>query len=264
MISDHEIWKIIKSRETEDEGRDYELAKRFIEESEDEDSAVLFLKKAADDKIPFPYAFGFTVVNGIKILINEHVLHPGPETVQLINESIDLIKKNGLCKVLDLCSGSGTISTVVAKETGREVTAIEISEKALEVAKKNAALNNVKINFIKSDMFSALNDEKFDIIISNPPYVKSEEIKNLPNFIKDFSPKIAIDGGQDGLYFHKLIFDKSKRSLKTGGILVIECESGQENVIDELLKNDSSWAVKKKLKNRYHDVRGYVIEYNNR
>lgn len=263
MLSKSEIKKLIDDRVTEDKSRDFKLAVHFLSESKQLSKALKIFSKALKEGTPFPYAFGYTLVGGLKIEINKNVLHPGPETLSVIERSIKEIKRKKFKTVLDLCTGSGAVAVSIAKKSNAIVTAVDISDSALKIARKNAKMNAVGVKFIKSDMFSALSGKKFDIIISNPPYVRTKEIRRLPKFIKDFSPKIAIDGGKDGLYFHKIILESSKKYLNPGGILIIECEDGQDKELEKLM-DKNKWKISEKIKNRFDNIRGFVLRSTNK
>lgn len=182
---------------------------------------------------PLWYCIGDTDFYGYKIKVDERVLIPRPETELLVENALKSINKNS--KVLDLCTGSGAIAIAVKKESEANVTAVDISEDALTVAKENAKLNGTEIDFIKSDMFSALDGKVFDVIISNPPYIQSAVIDTLQREVKDFEPKLALDGGADGLEYYKIICDNALKYLTDGGILIMECGFDQASLIKNML-----------------------------
>ena len=154
--------------------------------------------------------------------------------------------------MLDLCTGSGAIAISVKKESNASVTAIDVSEKALELAKENAKLNGVEIEFIKSDMFteiSGTNLRKFDVIISNPPYIKREDISGLQREVKDFEPTLALDGGEDGYDFYRIICSLAKEYLTENGVLLLECGIGQAEQIASMLKGYKTVEIIKDYEN---------------
>ncbi len=182
---------------------------------------------------PLWYCIGDTEFYGYKIKVDERVLIPRPETEILVYNALKVIDKNS--SVLDLCTGSGAIAITVKKETDCKVTAVDLSKKALELARENSDFNNVEIEFIESDMFSNLAKRKFDVIISNPPYVKSADICNLQPEVKNFEPKMALDGGQDGYDFYKIITMQAKNYLNDNGVLFLECGEGQAENVAKML-----------------------------
>ena len=175
----------------------------------------------------------------MSFFVDKNVLIPRQDTEILVEEVIKIAKKINARKVLDLCTGSGAIAVSLAKYLPQaEITAIDISNDALKIAKKNAISNNVQnqITFISSDMFTNLGEEKFDIIVSNPPYIKTNVIKNLDIQVQN-EPYIALDGGKDGLDFYKKIINESYQYLKYSGYLCLEIGFDQKIDIIELIEN---------------------------
>ena len=199
---------------------------------------------------PLWYCIGDTDFYGNTIKVDERVLIPRPETEILVENALKYI--NSESKVLDLCTGSGAIAISVKKESNASVTAIDVSEKALELAKENAKLNGVEIEFIKSDMFteiSGTNLRKFDVIISNPPYIKREDISGLQREVKDFEPTLALDGGEDGYDFYRIICSLAKEYLTENGVLLLECGIGQAEQIASMLKGYKTVEIIKDYEN---------------
>ncbi len=183
---------------------------------------------------PLWYCIGDTEFYGYTIKVDERVLIPRPETEILVLESLKLI--NDGTKVLDLCTGSGAIAIAVKKEREKAVVmAVDVSADALILASENARLNQAEIEFVESDLFGGIEGEKFDVIISNPPYIKSSDILTLQTEVKDFEPVLALDGGNDGLDFYKRIADNAKKFLNKGGAILLECGIGQAQEIKNLL-----------------------------
>ena len=193
-------------------------------------------------KIPLQHITGKQEFMGLEFLVNEHTLIPRQDTEILVETLIEEAKKHnkkGL-NILDVCTGSGCIGISIAhflKDS--RVCAVDISEDALLVALKNKELNHLEnINFIKSDLFSSLDNEKFDIIVSNPPYIRTKEIEKLMEEVKIHEPFIALDGKEDGLYFYREITKKSIDFLKNGSNLMYEIGFDQaKDVSDILLEN---------------------------
>lgn len=175
--------------------------------------------------------------------VNKNVLIPRPDTEVLVEETIKIAKKIKAKKILDLCTGSGAIAISLAKyiENSR-ITAIDISEKALEVAKKNAKSNEVenKISFLKSDLFKNLPKEKYDIIVSNPPYIKREIIKTLDEEVRQ-EPLMALDGGWDGLDFYRKIIQQAYEFLKYNGYLCLEIGYDQKIDVIDLIEQEEKY-----------------------
>ena len=183
---------------------------------------------------PIDKIFGKTEFYGLTFKVNKDVLTPRKETEILVEEALKIIGKEKV-EVLDLCTGSGAIAISMAKNSNAKVTASDISEDALKVAKINAELNEVKINFVCSDLFNDIKKgKKYDIITCNPPYIKSEDIKTLDREVKDFDPHIALDGGEDGLYFYRKLSEQIQNFISPKGVILLEIGKGQEKSVKKL------------------------------
>ena len=179
----------------------------------------------------------------LNFYVDENVLIPRQDTEILVEEVIDIAKKIKAKKILDLCTGSGAIAVSLAKYIDNcEVTALDISPKALEIAKLNAKNNEVenKITFIESDIFGNLPLEKYDIIVSNPPYIKKEIIKTLNKDVQR-EPRIALDGGNDGLDFYRKIIKESYEYLKFKGYLCLEIGYDQKKDVIQLINQEDKY-----------------------
>lgn len=184
---------------------------------------------------PLSYVLGNTDFYGYEIKVDERVLIPRPETEELVSEVLKVVKNTD--KVLDLCTGSGAIALVINKKSGASVTATDISEAALEVAKENFKQFDAAVETRLIDLYGDLS-EKFDIIVSNPPYIKTEEIDTLDKEVKDYEPRIALDGGEDGLDFYRRICEGAKQRLNEHGKLFLEAGYGEAEEIKKMLEND--------------------------
>ena len=168
--------------------------------------------------------------------VDENVLIPRPDTEILVEEVINIAQKMDKPKILDLCTGSGAIAISIAKNVpNAEVYAIDISEKALDIASKNAQRLEANVKFIKSDLFKNLKNMKFDIIVSNPPYIKKEDIQYLSEDVKK-EPQIALDGGYDGLDFYRKISKQAIDYLKFGSFLCFEIGYDQKEEVTEIIE----------------------------
>lgn len=183
---------------------------------------------------PIDKIFGFTEFYGLKFKVNKNVLSPRQETELLVENVLKEIEGKKV-RVLDLCTGSGAIAISVAKHSQADVLGADISESALSIAKFNAENLGANVKFKQSDMFSKLGRNKFDIIVSNPPYIKTNEIELLEKEVKNFDPRIALDGGEDGLYFYRLIASLAPMHLKPKGKLFLEIGFRQGTKLKKLL-----------------------------
>lgn len=190
--------------------------------------------------VPIQYLTNSQEFMGVNFYVDKNVLIPQPDTEILVENVISIIKNlQKSCQkeitVLDLCTGSGIIGVCLKKYLQNvNVLSSDISSNALEIAKKNANLQNVKIDFIKSDLFENI-DEKFDVIVANPPYIKTDKINELSKEVKT-EPRLALDGGQDGLDFYRKIIKEAPNFLSKIGYLALEIGYNQKDAVEKLLK----------------------------
>ena len=193
----------------------------------------------------------------MNFFVNENVLIPRQDTEILVEEVIKIAKRINAKKILDLCTGSGAIAVSLAKYIeNSEIIASDISPEALRVAKKNAINNNVQnqITFIESDLFENIVKDKYDMIVSNPPYIKKEVIKKLDIEVQK-EPIIALDGGYDGLNFYRKITNQAYEYLKYGGYLCLEIGYDQKEEVMELIKNEEKYCNTYSKKDLYDNDR---------
>lgn len=189
---------------------------------------------------PVQYIINHQEFMGLEFFVNENVLIPQPDTEILVEEVINIANNIEKTKILDLCTGSGAIAVSLKKyikET--DIIASDISIEVLKVAKINAEKSNTKIKFIKSDLFENI-EEKFDIIVSNPPYIKTEIIKHLSLEVQN-EPHLALDGGQDGLEFYRQIINNAYKYLKKEGYLALEIGYDQKKDVIQIIENSNQY-----------------------
>ncbi len=175
--------------------------------------------------------------------VNENVLIPRPDTEILVEEVMKIAKKIKAKKILDLCTGSGAIAISLAKYIeNSQVTATDISEEALAIAERNAKNNKVdkQIAFLSSDLFFEIPQEKYDMIVSNPPYIKREIVKTLAKEVQN-EPLMALDGGWDGLDFYRKIIHQADDFLKYGGYLCLEIGYDQKEDVMDLIEREEKY-----------------------
>ena len=200
--------------------------------------------------MPIQYILNKAYFCGLPLYVNENVLIPRFDTEVLVEEVLKISKKDKSKRILDICTGSGAIAIALKKLGGFErVDALDISDKALEVAKRNANELDLNINFLKSDMFSSLTCEnKYDIIVSNPPYIQSDVVDTLESEVKDFEPRLALDGDADGMKFYKIIAENYEDYLADNGVLALEIGYDEANDIRALFEGKNV-VIKKDLAN---------------
>ena len=227
--------------------------------------------------IPLQYVLGESEFFGFRFKVDKRVLIPRPETEILVEAviektfcrhcepAIDLVEGEAISnqvKILDIGTGSGCIAVSLAKSLpNARVTAVDISQEALDLARENALLNEVsdKINFICSDLLSTFSHllSAFDIIVSNPPYLCSEEIEKLSAEVRN-EPRLALDGGNDGLDFYREIIPRAGRFLKKGGFLALEMGFLQRQGIEEIIKSQDRLRLKEVIKD-YSDIERIMV-----
>lgn len=215
--------------------------------------------KIVDERLtgrPLWYIIGDTDFCGYTIQVDERVLIPRPETEELAMMAVNTLEDEQ--SVLDLCTGSGAIAIAVKKEMEKRgkkvsVTAVDISADALDVAKKNAEENDADIVFVQSDLFARLRG-RFDVIISNPPYIPSKEIDALQTEVKSFEPSLALDGGADGLDIYRKIAKEAPKYMNRGGMLMMEVGEGEAQAVAKLFKGNAYSIIVKD----FNDVDRYV------
>ena len=193
---------------------------------------------------PLQYITNKQEFYGSDFYVDENVLIPQPDTEILVEEVLkitDIFDKE--VKILDMCTGSGCIGISIAKKNLNEkIYMVDISKEAIEIAKKNAKNilgENAKLEFIESDMFDEI-EEEFDIIVSNPPYIKTDEIKHLSEDVQN-EPIISLDGGEDGLDFYRILVEESFKYLSDNGYLCMEIGYDQKDKVIDLLKQNGNY-----------------------
>lgn len=190
------------------------------------------IKKRAE-RVPLQYITGEQEFMGLTFHVNSNVLIPRQDTETLVEEAIKLVEPG--MSILDMCTGSGCIIISILKKcSGIQGTGSDISKQALNVAKENAKLNNVAVDFERSDMFENLSD-KYDMIVSNPPYIRSDVVPTLMPEVCEFEPLDALDGHEDGLYFYRKIIKECKSFLKEDGKILFEIGNDQGQAVSDML-----------------------------
>ena len=169
---------------------------------------------------PLQYILGEWEFYGLPFYVDERALIPRQDTELLVETAISMIQQRGYQSCLDLCTGSGCIAVSIAKHAQTSVTASDISVDALELAQENAALNEVRVTFVESDLFDRI-DGKFDLICCNPPYLSKEDMEHMQKEVS-FEPALALYGGVDGLDFYRRIASEYQAHLNLGGALLLE------------------------------------------
>ncbi|MBO4572837.1 MAG: peptide chain release factor N(5)-glutamine methyltransferase [Clostridia bacterium] len=185
---------------------------------------------------PLWYVFGSTEFYGYTVKVDERVLIPRPETEELVEQALKCINKDSL--VLDMCTGSGAIAIAISKKAGCHVDAADYYDDALAVAKENVDINQADVEIFKSDMYGSVVKE-YDVIVSNPPYIRSNDVDGLDKELS-FEPRSALDGGEDGLTFYRLTATGAYAALKVGGTLFLEIGYDQKDAVTGLLADFSS------------------------
>ena len=193
--------------------------------------------------------------------VDENVLIPQPDTEILVEKAIEEAKKIENVEILDMCTGSGCIGISIAKNIeNAKVTLVDISKYAIEIAKKNALRNKVEsqLTFIQSNMFEKV-EKNFDIIVSNPPYIKTDVIPKLDKQVQN-EPHIALDGGKDGLKFYKIIIEEAQKYLKENGKLILEIGYDQKEELENLIKQSGQYKKIEVIKDLSQNDRVIIVK----
>ena len=210
--------------------------------------------RIADERLtgrPLWYIIGDADFCGYTIKVDERVLIPRPETEELAMMVVAAAEAGN--SILDLCTGSGAIAIAVYKELEKcnrkcKVTAVDISADALELAKENAEANGADVVFVQSDLFTRIRG-RFDIIVTNPPYIPSKEIETLQKEVRDYEPHLALDGGEDGLDIYRRIAAEASKYLNRGGTLMMEVGEGEAAEVVKLFKGNAYSVIVKDFNN---------------
>lgn len=224
----------------------------FNEKISPEDMLDIFeiVNRRIEDREPIQYIFNKTKFYGYSFKVDPSVLIPRKETELLVETCLEISKEFKKPKILDLGTGSGAIAVTLAKENKNGlITASDVSSEALKIAEYNANINAANVNFIESDLFSNIN-EKFDLIVSNPPYISEEEFEYLEPEIKEHEPKIALIASRNGLYFYEKISREAPKFLNPNSYLIFE--TGYSNFMD----------IKNILDKENYEVLKIIKDYN--
>ncbi len=217
---------------------DNTLWRNFNKNEEIDKKTFYKINKIANKRIkthePIYSIIGYSPFYGRFFKTNKKVLKPRLDTEILLDEALKLTNKES--NILDLCCGSGILGITINLEKGASVVCVDVSNHALKTTKQNAKQLNASVTTIKTDMFKNING-KFDIIVCNPPYIKTNDIKTLDREVKNFDPKLALDGGTDGLKFYRIICKNFKNYLTKNGTLLLEIGFDQKEKLLKLFKN---------------------------
>lgn len=200
------------------------------------ENLFLFIKQRLEH-IPLQYIIGSWSFMGFNFEVGNGVLIPRDDTEVVVNLCLDFLSNRADKKVIDLCAGSGAISVAVSNLANAEVTAVELSDKAFYFLKKNISNSNVKA--YKGDILAChkdFEDNKYDLIVSNPPYIKREDVETLQPEVQ-FEPVMALDGGESGFDFYESIIENWSSKLKKGGALAFELGEEQADYVSVLMKS---------------------------
>lgn len=209
--------------------------KRTVSEEEYE-KAISFAKRRAMGE-PLQYILGNCEFMSLSFDLNSDTLIPRSDTETLIEKLIDVIGDSSP-RIIDIGTGSGCVGISLAKYTSAQVTLADINKNALNMAAFNAKKNDVNVSLLNIDILNEIPNGEFDIIVSNPPYIRSDVINTLQTEVKDFEPRIALDGGDDGLIFYRRITEIAPQVLSKNGILAYEIGYDQGKEVKMLMEKD--------------------------
>lgn len=255
--ADLDAWYLLEQAAGVSRARYYADPQREIPETDYRRYAADIERRAGH--VPLQHITGSQEFMGLNFRVNEHVLIPRQDTEILVEEALRILRRErlperegtgqestgqeGKLRILDLCTGSGCILLSVlywlsrGKDRDLQVWGVgsDLSEKALETAVENAEALGIRADFVQSDLFWDL-DGKFDMILSNPPYIRSGDIGGLQEEVRDHDPRMALDGGEDGLDFYRRIISQSGEYLEPGGYLMLETGWDQAEEVSALMR----------------------------
>ncbi|MBQ1375926.1 MAG: peptide chain release factor N(5)-glutamine methyltransferase [Clostridia bacterium] len=206
----------------------------------EEEETFFFMVRRCEAGEPPAYITGKRGFYGLDFIVTPDVLIPRAETELLVERALEHIPADAPCRVLDLCTGSGCVGLTVAHERPRaRVTLCDVSEAALRVAKRNADALGIDAKLILGDVRTLeLSGESFDVILSNPPYIKTGYRDSLEPRVRDFEPSLALFGGEDGLMFYRVIIRRFREALSPDGVMIFESgdESGGAEICESIVK----------------------------
>jgi len=228
------------------------------DEEVDEETERKYLKliRRREERVPLQHIVGEQEFMGFRFEVNEDVLIPRQDTETLVAEAartlreqpvqkksfLDKLRRTKGREILDLCCGSGIVGISLARIIDDiDITASDISEAAITLARRNASINHVEIEFKQGDLFMPHGERKFDMILSNPPYIKTNMIGMLQDEIKDHEPREALDGGRDGLNFYRRIIPEAPEYLKDEGYLLMEIGNDQGEALRKMLNESGAF-----------------------
>lgn len=211
------------------------FADRELSEAEEKEMNKRLRRRA--EKEPLQYIENAAYFMGLCFYVDERVLIPRQDTETLCEAALEKIRHIKNAKVLDMCTGSGALAVSIAHfRKDAEVTAADISRDAIDVAEKNARILNARVRFVESDLFSSLENEEFDLIVCNPPYLTGEDMNELQEEVRR-EPELALFGGEDGLDFYRRLAEGIQRHLAPGGYALFEVGMGQAKDVIEIMKS---------------------------
>lgn len=227
------------------QNRQYIIANDLNQLDYEQEKEYFFEIEKLLENNPIEYITNKKEFMNLELYVNQDVLIPRQDTEILVEEVINILQniKAENIQILDMCTGSGAIAIALAKNVEKcIVDAVDISSGALEVVKKNIVKNKVegRVNIINSDLFSKVSNKKYDLIVSNPPYIERNVIEKLDKQVQK-EPIIALDGGEDGLDFYKKIINKASSYLESNGYLCFEIGYNQKNEVQNLLSNSGKY-----------------------
>ena len=212
-----------------------------------------YLDKIVNEHYPLQYITHSQPFYNEEYYVDENVLIPRQDTEILVEKAIDYINKEKINEVIDLCSGSGAIGISIARNSNiAKAILVDISKEACIIENKNASLNEIekKIEIVNSNLLEKIiNDKiKVNMIVSNPPYIKTKDIASLDENVKKYEPRLALDGGEDGICYYRKILEQAKLVLRNNGILIFEIGYDELDSIKELIAKHKEYTILESVK----------------